>query len=79
MLSAYSHARSPAPSLGRLFPPSLPDPSLVPACSKSVVISEYLSYTHCLALIYNPATRQTDTVLLFEIELCDRAWKEGSK
>ena len=34
-------------------------PSFLP-CSKSGVISEYLSYTHCLALIYNPATRQTD-------------------
>ena len=46
-------------SLPRSDDCSLPDPYLVPACSKSVVISEYLSYTHCLALIYNPATRQT--------------------
>ena len=46
---------------GRLFPllPQSVRPSFLP-CSKSGVISEYLSYTHCLALIYNPATRQTD-------------------
>ena len=39
-------------SLGRMFPPS----AVLP-CSKSGVISEYLRYTHCLPLIYNPATR----------------------
>ena len=39
--------------------PSFLSPFVLP-CSKSGVISEYLSYTHCLALIYNPATRQTD-------------------
>ena len=67
-------------SLGRMFPPS----AVLP-CSKSGVISEYLRYTHCLPLIYNPATRHAapDTGLLFEIELCDRGReerrKEGSK